>query len=299
MDAVLLLTVTGLSVGALYFLLASGLSLVFGLMHVLSFAHGAYLSVCAFAGWLVLRGADFDAGAPTWRYAAALVVATAAGAGLAYLTEVFLIRPLYGRDQLDQLLVTMGLGFILIAVLAGVWGPDEQAVPLPRWVRDTTELGGIAIPNDRFLLIALAALVFVLIQLFLRRTRHGLIVRAGVQNRDMVRALGIDVRRSFTLVFVLGGAAAGLGGALAATFIRAITPHIGDSFLLYAFIVLVVGGLGSLSGALVAAVAIGVPQQFANYYVNPGAGDVLAVALMAAMLLFRPQGLFGQKERVV
>jgi branched-chain amino acid transport system permease protein len=299
MDTVVLLMVTGLSVGALYFLLASGLGLVFGLMRVLSFAHGAYLSVCAFGGWLVLRSAPLAVGAATGRYVAALAISMVVGAALALLTEVLLIRPLYGRDPLDQLLVTLGLAFVLVAILAGTWGPDEQSVPLPRWVRDTTTVGGVNLPNDRFLLMGVAALVFVGMQLFLRRTRHGLIVRAGVQNRDMVRALGIDVRTSFTLVFTLGGAAAGLGGALAATYSRAVTPHIGDTFLLYAFIVLIVGGLGSLSGAFVAAMTIGVAQQFANYYVDPGSGDVLAVALMALMLLARPEGLFGKRERVV
>jgi branched-chain amino acid transport system permease protein len=299
MDAVFLLAFTGLSVGALYFLLASGLGLIFGLMNVLSFAHGAYLGVCAYAGWLILRGADYAVGAPTWRLVLAGLVAVVVGGLLAYLTEVFLIRPLYARAHLDQLLVTMGLGFILVAVVSGVWGPDEISVPLPQWVKHTTDVAGSAVPTDRFILIAAAVVVYLAIQVFLRRTRHGLIVRAGVENRDMVRALGIDVRRSFTLVFVLGGMAAGLGGVLAAVYARAITPHLGDTFLLYAFIVLIIGGLGSLSGALVAAAVIGLLQQFANYYIDPGLGDILAVGLMAVMLLVRPQGLFGRRERLV
>jgi branched-chain amino acid transport system permease protein len=297
MDSALLLGFTGLSVGALYFLLASGLSLVFGLMHVLSFAHGAFLSVCAYAAWIILDAWGTD-GRSGWELILACVLATVVGGVIALLTELLLLRPLYKRDNLDQLLVTLGLGFVIVAILRGIWGPEERQVSLPDWVKDTTALGGANIPNDRFIIIGAAILVFVLLQLILRKTRHGTIVRAGVENRDMVRALGIDVRHSFTLVFTLGGMAAGLAGALGAMYLRAVQPGIGDHFILFAFIVLIVGGLGSLSGALVAAVVVGLVQQFANFYIGSGAGDVITVALMAVMLLVRPQGLFGRTERV-
>lgn len=297
MDSALLLGFTGLSVGALYFLLASGLSLVFGLMHVLSFAHGAYLSVCAYAAWIILDAWGTE-GRTGWELVIACVLATVVGGLIAFLTELLLLRPLYGRDNLDQLLVTLGLGFVIVAILRGIWGPEERQVSLPEWVKETTALGGANIPNDRFIIIGAAILVFVLLQLILRKTRHGTIVRAGVENRDMVRALGIDVRHSFTLVFTLGGMAAGLAGALGAMYLRAVQPGIGDHFILFAFIVLIVGGLGSLSGALVAAVIVGLVQQFANYYIGSGAGDVITVALMAVVLLVRPQGLFGRTERV-
>jgi len=297
MDSVLLLGFTGLSVGALYFLLASGLSLVFGLMHVLSFAHGAYLSVCAYAAWIILDAWGTE-GRTGWELVLACVIATVVGGLVAFLTELLLLRPLYKRDNLDQLLVTLGLSFVIVAVLRGIWGPEEHQISLPEWVKQTTAMGGANIPNDRFIIIGAAVLVFVLLQLILRRTRHGTIVRAGVENRDMVRALGIDVRQSFTLVFTLGGMAAGLAGALGAMYLRAVQPAIGDQFILFAFIVLIVGGLGSLSGALVAAVVVGLVQQFANFYIGSGAGDVITVALMAVMLLVRPQGLFGRTERV-
>lgn len=299
MEAVILLTITGLAIGALYFLLASGLGLIFGLMNVLSFAHGAFLAVGAYVGWNILKNTDVLHGASTWEFILALVLSMAAGGILAYLTEVFLIRPLYHRPHMDQLLVTMGLGFIIIAVITGIWGPDERSTILPEWLKATTNIGSASVPNDRFILIAAALLVFIAIELFLRRTRHGLIVRAGVENREMVRGLGIDVRHSFNLVFVLGGIAAGLGGALAAVYNRAVTPLIGDHLLLYAFIVLVVGGLGSMRGAMVAALLVGVMQTFANFFVNPGIGDILAVVLMAVVLLVRPQGLFGRKGRIV
>lgn len=299
MEAAILLTVTGLSVGALYFLLASGLGLIFGLMNVLSFAHGAFLAVGAYVGWMILGNTDVVSGASTWEFMLAVFLAMVAGGVLAYLTEVFLIRPLYSRPHMDQLLVTMGLGFIIIAVISGIWGPDERSTILPEWLKTTTDIGGASVPNDRFILIAAAMLVFLGIELFLRRTRHGLIVRAGVENREMVRSLGIDVRKSFNLVFVLGGVAAGLAGALAAVHNRAVGPFIGDHLLLSAFIVLVVGGLGSMRGAIIAAVIVGLMQSFANFYINPGIGDILAVVLMAVVLLVRPQGLFGRKERLV
>lgn len=299
MEAAILLTVTGLSIGALYFLLASGLGLIFGLMNVLSFAHGAFLAVGAYVGWMILGHTDVMSGAGTWEFILAIFLAMVAGGVLAYLTEVFLIRPLYNRPHMDQLLVTMGLGFIIVAVIRGIWGPDERSTILPVWFKATTDIGGARVPNDRFILIAAAMLVFIGIELFLRRTRHGLIVRAGVENREMVRSLGIDVRLSFNLVFVLGGVAAGLAGALAAVYNRAVGPSIGDHLLLYAFIVLVVGGLGSMRGAIIAAVIVGLMQSFANFYINPGIGDILAVVLMAVVLLVRPQGLFGRTGRLV
>lgn len=298
MDTVLVLAFTGLSVGSLYFLLASGLSLVFGLMNVLSLAHGAYLTACAYAGWLVIR--EGSGPEPTLlRVGAAIVVAMLIGGLLALVTELALLRPLYSRDHFDAVLVTLGLGFVLVAVLGGVWGHEERTFSLPGALTSTTEIAGAHVPNDRFLIIAVALGVFLAITVLLRRTRHGSIVRAGVENRDMVRALGIDVRHSFTLVFTAGGLLAGLGGALSGVYLRAITPGTGEAFLLFAFIVLIIGGLGSVTGALVAALAVGLVQQYANYYVSGGAGDLLAVLLMALTLLLRPQGLFGREGRAV
>ena len=298
MDAPILLAATGLSLGALYFLLAAGLSLVLGLMNVLSLVHGAYLTVSAYVGWRILLAFNGNGDVTTLEMFTAIAIAVLAGGLLGLLTEVLLIRPLYERDPLDALLGTLGLALILVALIRGLWR-DEQTVPVPGWVRDTTSVFGAPVPNDRFLVIAGAVVAYGLIQLMLRRTRHGLIVRAGVENREMVRALGIDVRRSFTLIFALGGLAAGLGGAMGAIFLGGINPNVGDSFLIFAFIVLIVGGLSSLPGALIAAVLVGLVQQFANYYLSAGAGEIIAVALMALVLLTRPEGLFGKKGRLV
>jgi branched-chain amino acid transport system permease protein len=291
--------ITGLSVGALYFLLSSGLALIFGLMNVLSFAHGAFLAVAAYAGWLIMRDDTSAAGASTGDLVLSIVVATAAGAILACATEILLIRPLYNRSPFDQLLVTTGLAFAITGLLQAVWGADTRALPIPAWLNKSVNIGGAQITYDRFVIVAFAVVIYLGIEAFLRYTRHGLIVRAGVQNRDMVQALGIDVRNSFTLIFTLGGAFAGLAGALAAIYGQSVSTNIGDDYLLYAFIVLIIGGLGSLQGALIASIVIGLLQQYVNYYVNLGLGNVFAIVLMVVVLLFRPQGIMGRKERLV
>jgi len=291
----ILIALSGLGLGALYFLLATGLSLIFGLMRVLSFAHGAFLSVAAFGSWLALRS---DPTPSTGRLVLALVVATLVGGALAFLTELAIIRPLKGK-VLEQLLATVGLGLALVALLAAFWGPDEHLIPRPGWLTSTSSVAGAPIPHTRFLLIGAAAVVVVAIQLFLSRTRYGLIIRAGVENSEMVSALGIDVKRSFTLVFTVGGMLAGLGGGLAGSYYGGVSPYLGDGLLIFSFIVLIIGGLGSIQGALIAAIGLGLSQSLVNYYVKNGIGDLLVVALLVLTLLVRPQGLLGQKERLV
>lgn len=289
MSTVVLLLVTGIGLGALYFLVASGLSLIYGLMGVLNFAHGSFLTLGAFAGWEVARRLGPD----TWTgFVLAMVVGALAGAAVAALTELLLIRPLYNR-HIEQVLVTVGLGLVTVALFEGVWGTDAIFISGPGWLAGTTELLGARIPNDRFLAIAVAVAVLAGLVLFLKHTRYGLVIRAGVENRAMVTALGIDVRRSFTLVFSIGGAAAGLGGVLASQYYGYVSAHLGATLLIFAFIVTVIGGLGSLGGAAVAALLVAVPQQFANYYL--GVGDLIAVLALAVVLLVRPSGLMGAK----
>jgi branched-chain amino acid transport system permease protein len=243
-----LLLVTGLGLGSLYFLVASGLSLIYGLMHVLNFAHGSFLTVGAFLGWELARRMETT----SWpAFVVSLLAGMVVGAVVAALTELLLIRPLYER-HIEQVLVTVGLSLATVALFEGIWGTDPDFVRGPAWLDGTTRLLGARIPNDRFLIIALAALVLAALVLFLRRTRYGMIIRAGVENRAMVTALGIDVRRAFTLVFAIGGAAAGLGGVLAAHYFGYVAPSLGGSLLIFAFIVTVIGGLGSLPGAAVA-----------------------------------------------
>jgi branched-chain amino acid transport system permease protein len=284
-----LLLVTGLGLGSLYFLVASGLSLIYGVMHVLNFAHGSFLTVGAFLGWELARRME----ATSWpAFVVSLLAGMVVGAVVAALTELLLIRPLYER-HIEQVLVTVGLSLATVALFEGIWGTDPDFVRGPAWLDGTTRLLGARIPNDRFLIIALAALVLAALVLFLRRTRYGMIIRAGVENRAMVTALGIDVRRAFTLVFAIGGAAAGLGGVLAAHYFGYVAPSLGGSLLIFAFIVTVIGGLGSLPGAAVASVGVALLQQFANYYAS-GTGDFVVVLALAVVLLVRPAGLMGR-----
>lgn len=290
MSTVIVLTATGLGLGALYFLIASGLSLIFGLMRVLNFAHGAILAVGAYLGWWA---ATLVGGSSGVRMAVAVVVGVLAGAALATVVELALIRPLYQRE-IAQVLVTVGLGLAVIALVSGIWGTDPKPFPVPHWMVTTVRVGGASIPHGRLVTILVGLLVLAGFLVFLRGTRYGLVVRAGVENRSMVTALGIDVRRAFTLVFALGGGAAGLAGALAGVYFGSITPALGASLLIYAFIVVVIGGLGSVTGSAIAAAVVGLVQQFANYYAASGLGDLSVVLLLAVVLLVRPQGLMGR-----
>lgn len=289
MSTVVLLLITGVGLGAIYFLVASGLSLIYGLMGVLNFAHGVFLTFGAFLGWEVAA----RMGATTWAgFAASLLVGALAGAVFAALTERFLVQRLYER-HIEQVLITVGLALAVVALFDGIWGTDARFISGPPWMSRTTTIAGANVPNDRFVAIVLAVVVLVAIVLFLQRTRYGMIIRAGVENRSMVTALGIDVRTAFTLIFTIGGAAAGLGGVLASHAFGYVSPVLGQTLLIFAFIVTVIGGLGSLTGAAIASVLVAVLQQFANYYW--GYGDFAVVVLLAVVVLTRPSGLMGKK----
>ena len=292
METFVLLTITGLGLGAMYFLIASGLSLIYGLMGVLNFAHGSFLTLGAYGAWWFDRYVD-GIGSLTLRFLIDTLVGLAIGALVAALVELVLIRPLYQR-HIEQVLVTVGLTLVITALVQGTWGPEVRLFPTPEWMIDTTSVLGASIPNDRFVEIGAAVVVLIGLQVFLRRTRYGLIVRAGVENRAMVTALGIDVRKAFTLVFAIGGVAAALAGVLSAVYFGGIDPSRGTSLLIFAFIVVVIGGLGSIEGSAAAAVIVGLTQQYANYYASSGLGDLSVVLLLAIVLLVRPTGLAGK-----
>lgn len=296
MSTLVLLLVTGLGLGALYFLIASGLSLTYGLMRVLNFAHGTFLTVGAYSSWLIASRVQAPEAV---QFAVGVLGCLVVGGVVAAAVELTLIRPLYQR-HVEQVLITVGLALALTALSQGIFGPDPKAYPSPPWTQGTTSVLGALVPNSRLLAIAAAAAVLFLIAAFLRWTRWGTIVRAGVENRAMVSALGIDVQRAFTLVFAIGGIAAALGGALGAVYYGSIDPERGTATLIFAFIVVVIGGLGSITGAAVAAVAVGLLQQFANYYASvawgfSAAGDLAVILLLAVVLLVRPQGLAGRQ----
>jgi branched-chain amino acid transport system permease protein len=289
-STLILTLVTGVGLGALYFLVASGLSLIYGLMHVLNFAHGAFLTLSAFLGWFVAQ----SLGAVSWgSFLLSILAGALVGAIFATLTELILIRPLYER-HIEQVLVTVGLSLAAVALFEGMWGTDAITIAGPPWLTQTTDVLGARIPNKYWVLILAAVIVLAALVLFLKRTRYGMIIRAGVENRAMVTALGIDVRRSFTLVFAIGGAAAGIGGVMAMHYTSYVSAHMGATLLIFAFIVTVVGGLGSLTGAAIAAVLVAILQQVANTYLG-GTGDFIVVILLAVVLLVRPSGILGRK----
>ena len=290
MSTVILLAITGVGLGAIYFLVACGLSLIYGLMGVLNFAHGVFLSLGAFLVFEISQ----RLGATTWTgFAVSLLVGALAGAAFAAATERVLVQKLYNR-HIEQVLVTVGLALAAVALFDGIWGTDPRFISGPEWLGDTTMIAGANVPNDRFVVIIAAVAVLASIVLFLKHTRYGMIIRAGVENRSMVTALGIDVRTAFTLVFTIGGAAAGLGGVLASHYFGYVSPLLGQTLLIFAFIVTVIGGLGSLVGAALASVTVALLQQFANFYLE-GTGDFAVVLLLAVVLLTRPSGLMGRK----
>jgi branched-chain amino acid transport system permease protein len=292
MSTIVLLTLTGLGLAALYFLVASGLALVFGLADVLNFAHGLFLSVGAYGTWWASDHLP-GAGSSGFGFVLAVLFGVVCGTVVAALVELVLIRPLY-RRTIEQVLVTVGLSLAGVALLQASWGSDPKPYPRPQWTQELTTVAGARVPNDRFLLIGAAIVVLGGLLAFLKYTRIGLVIRAGVEDRSMVTALGIDVRRAFTLVFTIGGALAGTAGVLGGMYFGSVSPGQGASLLIFAFIVVVIGGLGSVTGCAVAAVAVGLLQQFVNYYGTSGAGDVGVVALLAVVLLLRPGGLAGK-----
>lgn len=286
-----LILATGLGLGALYFLAASGLSLIYGLMGVLNFAHSAFMMAGSYAGWETMRRLPEGMSTST-RLLLAVLVALVVGALIGLVVEVCLIRPLY-KHHIQQVLVTVGLSLAAVAAAQAQWGADPRAIEKPGWMASTTAIGGARLPNDRLLFVAVALLVFVGLITLLRYTRLGLVIRAGVENRTMVEALGINVHTTFTIVFMMGGAAAALAGILYSQYAGSVSPAQGGSLLIYAFIVVVIGGMGSLKGTALAAVAVGLVQQMANYYATSGVGDLSVVLLLALVLLFRPASLKG------
>lgn len=290
MSTFLLILITGVGLGALYFLVASGLSLIYGLMGVLNFAHGSFLTIGAFTGlWISTK---VFPNPTTWTFIAAMIAGGIAAGLFALLMEQLVINRLYNR-HIDQALVTVGVALVVTALLAGWFGSDARLFPTPLWFMKAVTIGDAIIPIDRFIYIGVAAILLIAMLSILKFTRIGLIIRAGVENRSMVSALGINVRLAFSTVFFIGGFAAGVGGVLISVFSYGVSPQMGGSWLIYGFIVVVVGGMGSITGSAIAAMLIGVTNQFANYYLT-GLGDFVVVIILAAVLLTKPSGLLGK-----
>jgi len=275
---------TGLVLGMIYVLLAIGLSLIFGLMTVVNFAHGALYMLGAYFGVFLLGY--------TKSFWVALIVAPLMVGALGLLMERFLIRRLYGRSPDDPLLLTFGLSLILIEGVKVFWGKIGLTLDPPRALAGAVDLGFMTFPAYRLFLVAVIAAVLIALYFFLGRTNIGLIIRAGSRDPLMVRALGIDLGRVWLVVFGIGTALAGLAGILAGP-MRGAYAEMGVTMVIESFVVIVVGGMGSLLGAVVAGLLIGQVVGLTTFFV-PKAAEIMVFVVMAVVLLVRPSGLFGE-----
>jgi branched-chain amino acid transport system permease protein len=275
---------TGLALGSVYVLLAIGLSLIFGMLTVVNFAHGAFFMVGAYVGVYTLG--------LTGNFWFSLLLVPIATGALGLIIERVLVRPLYGRSIDDPLLLTFGLSYLLVDVIRALFGISGMPMSTPAALRGAVFIGVGYFPKYRLFLIAATAIVVLGLWLFVEKTRFGLIMRAGARDSEIVRILGIDITRVWFVVFALGTGIAGLSGILAAP-IRAITPEMGVPVLAESFVVTVVGGMGSLSGAVVAGLLVWVVYSLTSLYA-PSYAEMSIFLLMAVVLLVRPRGLFGR-----
>ncbi|MCA1039440.1 branched-chain amino acid ABC transporter permease [Bacillus infantis] len=289
MEVLINLSINGLATGILIFLLAAGLTLIFGLMDVLNFAHGGLFAWGAYSGtWIFAQTGSFAAG---------IIGAVVTGLILGFLTERWIIKPVYG-NHIQQILITLGLMLVLSELLKVVWGPNQLSASPPSYLAGSWELGGVIIIKYRVFIIIVGLLVFLGVQYILRNTKIGLVVRAGVMDKEMVQSLGINIKRVFMIVFMAGSGMAALGGVLLGPYSGVIHAEMGMEFAILAFIVVVIGGMGSFSGSILAAILVGLAGAFMSYYV-PSLSLAVNMLLMAAVLIFRPQGLFRLKGRGV
>ena len=295
----------GLQLGILLFLLASGLTLIFGIMDFVNLAHGS----------LYMVGAYFCATLTQWTgsFFIALLLALPATAAVGIVVEVLIIRHLYARDHLDHVLATFGLILCFDTLTHMTWGPAGMAIPLPAWIDGhVTLLPGIVFPAYRLLIIAVGLAVAALLYTIVTYTRLGMRIRAGASNRAMVSALGVNIQSLFTLVFALGAVLAGLAGLMIAPITEA-SIGMGNEIIIVAFVVIIIGGIGSIKGAFIAALVVGLIDTMGRAFLDsvlkwvmsaqnaetaaPALSAMLIYILMAVILAFRPQGLFPPRGR--
>ncbi len=284
LDLLLLQIVTGIALGAVYVLVALGLSLIFGMLTVVNFAHGAFFMLGAYMGVYLLPH--------TGNFWVCLVLVPLGVGAIGLLTERFLVRPLYGRGIDYPLLLTFGLSYVFIEIVRILFGLNGLPFSTPSGLTGAVNLGIGHFPLYRLFLIGAAAVVVGALYLFIEKTSYGLIIRAGARDPEIVRVLGIDVSKVWLVVFGIGTGIAGLAGVLTAP-LQSVTPEMGVSLLADAFVVTVVGGMGSLKGAVAAGILVGIVVSLTSL-ISPEAGRVSIFILMAVVLLVRPQGLFGR-----
>ncbi len=294
------LTFAGLAMGMIIFIIASGLTLVFGLMDVLNFGHGVFITVGAFLAVTMLGLMPaWTESEHLWRNLAALVPALLVAmvvAGLVGLVfERVIIRPVYGQP-LKQILITMGGMIVGEELIKVIWGPQAVPLPLPAAFRGSLLMGDAAVEKYRIIAVVLGLAVFAVLYWVLSRTKIGLLIRAGVHDREMVESLGYRIRRLFVGVFVAGSALAGLGGVMWGLYQQSVTPQIGGQVNVLLFIVIIIGGMGSIGGCFVGALLVGLVANYAGF-MAPKVALFSNILLMVLVLLWRPQGLFPVGKR--
>jgi len=276
---------TGVALGSVFVLLAIGLSLIFGLLTVVNFAHGAFYMVGAYVGVFLLG--------LTGNFWLALILVPFVVGSMGLFVERFLVRPLYGRGIDYPLLLTFGLGLVLVELVRILFGLEGVPFDVPEALQGAVNIGVGWFPLYRLFLIGVTVVLVVGLWLFLEKTSYGLIIRAGARDPEIMRVLGVDIGRVWLIVFAIGTGLAGLAGVLSAP-MTSVIPDMGTSVLVEAFVVTVVGGMGSLLGAVVAGLMVGIIIAMTSLF-YPELSDLAMFILMAAVLLVRPQGLFGRK----
>ena len=296
----LTLTAAGLAMGMIVFIAASGLTLVFGLMDVLNFGHslfialGAYVTASVFAAlatWTSMPSIALNLGAIGVAVLASMALAGAVGLGF----ERVIVRPVYGQ-HLKQILVTLGGAIVGEELIKAVWGPQQIALPPPEALRGSVLIGEVVVDKLRLVSVAIGVVVLVALVWTLNRTKIGLLIRAGVQDREMVESLGYRIRRLFVGVFAAGSALAGLGGSLWGMNQQIVVPQIGAQVNVLIFIVIIMGGLGSTVGCLVGALLVGLMTNYVGF-LAPKLTMFSSIGLMVAVLLWRPRGLYPVTSR--
>ena len=294
------LTVAGLAMGMIIFIIASGLTLVFGLMDVLNFGHGVFIALGAYLATTVLapmagltESASMAANLVAVFAAMLIAMAVAGAVGLAF--ERVIVRPVYGQ-HLKQILITMGGMIIGEELIKVIWGPLQIPLPLPHGLRGSWLVGNAAVEKYRVISVVVGLVVFAAMLWVLSRTKVGLLIRAGVQDREMVESLGYRIRRLFVGVFVAGSALAGLGGVMWGMYQQIVIPQIGGQVNILIFIVIIIGGLGSTFGCFVGALAVGLMANYVGF-LAPKAAMFSNILLMVLVLLWRPQGLYAVAKR--
>jgi branched-chain amino acid transport system permease protein len=277
----------GLALGVLLALIATGLTIIYGTLGVINFAHGALFVVGAYAGFSLFTA--------TGSFVLSLIGAALVAMLIGLALERGLIQRFYQRPHEDQILVTFGISIVLVEIIRGIYGGVGQRVPLPSWGEGVIDMGFVTYPLYRVEILVIAATVLFLCWYVLYRTRLGLIIRSGIEDSMMVRLLGINVQRYFMLVFGIGAAAAGFAGMIYGPIVS-IVPDMGFRVLIQSFVVVVLGGVGSFPGAILGGLIAGQILSLTSL-IDPVYSDVMLFAAMALILIFRPQGLMGVEGR--